>query len=103
MTKREIPTPEHDSKRETRVLLEDMNKSIKTVAEQHGSIVKKLEEHDKRFDRLEMAVMETSGEIKILKTDVKEVKEGQKRLEQKVDTIITDHENRLRNLEAIKS
>jgi chromosome segregation ATPase len=126
-TKTTKTTPEYDSQRETRVLLEDINKSVKTVAEQHDSIIKKLDEHDgqfkkidQRFDIVEMAITENSRNIKalqtdvkglktdaeVLKTDVKALKEGQGRLEkgqeeikQKLDTVTTDHERRLEKLE----
>jgi peptidoglycan hydrolase CwlO-like protein len=94
-------TPEYDSQRETRVLLEDIHSEVKTVVEQHGSIVKKLDEHDKRFDRMEselttvkMAVMDNSRDIKELKT-------GQQEIGQKLDTVIADHEHRLQKLETV--
>ncbi len=37
-------------KRHTNVLMEQMKHEVKTVAEGHGAIMRKLEEHDKRFD-----------------------------------------------------
>ena len=66
-----------NSERETRVLLEDIRKEVKTIAEGHGTIIRKLDEHDKRFvkieselDTVKMAVMQISGDIKDLKEEV---------------------------------
>ena len=94
------PTPEYDSQRETRVLLEEIRDQVKVVAEQHGSVMNKLEEHDskfermeQRFDRLEMATMTNSR-------DIKDLKSGQERIEEKLDTTIENHEKRLKKVEA---
>jgi len=40
-------------KRHTNILVEQVRHEIKTVAEGHGSIIKKLEEHDKRFNDID--------------------------------------------------
>ncbi len=67
-----------DSERETRVLLEDIRKQVHIVAEGHGIIIKKLdehgrkldehgkklEEHDSRFDRIENVLMDTNSRVK---------------------------------------
>ena len=87
--------------RETRVLLEEVRQQFETVAEGHSSLVKKLEQHDQRFDRLEAATLENSREIRILKGDVQLLKEGQKRIEEKLDCVIINHEERLQKLEVI--
>ena len=108
-------TPEYDSERETRVILERINKNVELLAEQHGSIAAKLEEHDtrfekieskiervevklvehdKRFDRVESAIIENSKDIKGLKA-------GQERIEQKLDIVTTDHEHRIQKLETV--
>ena len=42
-SKQTLPTFEYDSQRESRVLLEEMDKGIKTIGEQHGTIVKRLD------------------------------------------------------------
>ena len=39
-----------DSGRETRVLLEDISKQVHIVAEGHGVIIKKLDEHGRKLD-----------------------------------------------------
>ena len=51
--KRSRATSEFDSGRETRVLLEQIHSEVKTVSEQHGSIMGKLQEHDQRFEKIE--------------------------------------------------
>ncbi len=42
-----------DSERETRVLLESISKHVQTVAEGHGIIIRKLDGHSQRLDRIE--------------------------------------------------
>ena len=60
-----------DSERETRVLLEDICQQVKIVAEGHGTIIKKLEDHDKEFeqmdqcfDRIETVLTDTNVRVK---------------------------------------
>ncbi|MFH1442038.1 MAG: hypothetical protein ABIH18_08385 [Candidatus Omnitrophota bacterium] len=73
-TKPAKSSAEHDSIRETRVLLEEMNQGIKMIGEQHGSIVKKLEEHDKRFDTMESELIIVKTDLGAVKTDLGAVK-----------------------------
>jgi len=65
-----------DSERETRVLLEDIRQQVKTVAEGHGTIIHKLDEHDKKFehidqrlDRIEMVLTDTNDRVKTIEKD----------------------------------
>lgn len=111
-TKKQIkPTPEYDSQREQNVLLEKIASDVKTVAEGHGALKQEIGQLrnyvEQRFDRLEMAVTEHSKDIKELKTGVadlqnkaKGLETGQKRIEQKLDTVTTDHEQRLQKIES---
>ena len=46
-------TQEFDTGRETRVLLEQIRSEVKTVSEQHGSIMGKLQEHSQRFEKID--------------------------------------------------
>ena len=46
-------TREFDTGRETWVLLEQIRSEVKTVSEQHGSIMGKLQEHDQRFEKID--------------------------------------------------
>ena len=41
-------------KRHTGVLVEGLRSEVKIVAEKHGDIIRKLEEHDIRFDRVDL-------------------------------------------------
>lgn len=102
--------PTYDSARETRVLLEQMNKSIDTIAEQHGSIKQEISQLkgsiEQRFNRVEIVLTEHSkdtkelrGDIEELKGDTKELKTGQKVINQKLDTVTSDHEKRMQKLE----
>lgn len=65
-----------DLQRETRVLLEEIHQQVRTVAEGHGIIIRKLEEHDKRveqmnqrFDRIEIVLTDTNGRVKKIEQD----------------------------------
>lgn len=106
-------TPEYDSERETRVLLNRIGSDVKIVAEGHGTIIRRLDELDseltsvktavmdnsRELTSVKKAVMDNSREIKDLKTDVKGLKTGQERIEQKLDTTLADHEQRLTKVE----
>ena len=46
-------TQEFDTGRETWVLLEQIRSEVKTVSEQHGSIMGKLQEHDQGFEKID--------------------------------------------------
>src|SRR3989338_4504119 len=107
--------PEYDSVREQTVLLEHMNQGIQTIAEQHSSIVEKLDQHSgdlsvikSELDTVKIATMENSHRIKVLevgqeelKSGQEELKSGQQRIEQKLDAVTVDHEQRITKLEAI--
>ncbi|MCK4994742.1 MAG: hypothetical protein KAS13_06835 [Candidatus Omnitrophica bacterium] len=92
--------PEYDSERENRVLLEQMNKSINLVAEQHGSIKQEIKQEihqlkegmEQRFNMLEMAVMENNKHIRENSVKID-------RVEKKIDTNIANHEKRITRLE----
>ena len=85
MAKKKKPMPEYDSERETRVLLEQMNKSIGLIAEQHGETNKNINEIKSELETVKMAVMENSANIKAIKF--------------KLDTNITNHDKRITRLE----
>ena len=65
---------------------------LERMDQQHNTVVKKLDEHDRRFDRLETAVMENGVNIKEVKIEIKELKNN-------VDVAVTNHEQRIRRLE----
>ena len=109
MPKKPKSTSKYDSTREQNVLLEKISSDVKTVAEGHSVLNRKIDqvnaklvEHDKCFDRIEMVVMENSRDIKVLKADVntlkadvKEVKAGQ----DDIRHLTKDYEERLKKLE----
>jgi len=64
------------SGRQTRVLLEDIRQQVQTIAEGHGAIIRKLDEHDQRFeridqrfDRIEMVLTDTNNRVKNIEKD----------------------------------
>ncbi|NQU95898.1 MAG: hypothetical protein HQ549_06725 [Candidatus Omnitrophica bacterium] len=83
-------TRRYDSERETRVLLEQLGSDIKIVAEGHGSI-------NRRLDTIEMAVLDNSRQIKH-NFDNLDIKIN--RIENKLDTVTVNHENRIQKLES---
>ena len=109
-----------DPERETRVLLEDVRREVKTVAEGHTIILHKLEEHDKKFTRIESELhtistisMDTSRrvdalDVKVDALDVKfntldvKVNSIDTRLisvEDKLDRNLDDHKKRITKIE----
>ena len=105
-------SPEYDSVREQTVLLEHMNQSIKTIAEQHSSIIEKLDQHSEKLDQHSKDLSVIKSELGSVKLAVKDVDQrtikleaGQQRIEQKLDVVTTGHEQRITKLEelAIKS
>ncbi len=129
-SKKTLPTPEYDSKREQTILLEDMRKDIKAIAEGHGVINQKLDDantklddHGRRLDKVEFEIQNIKSELMVVKLSVKDVDQrtikleagqqkleagqqkleaGQQRIEQKLDTVTTDYEQRLAKLEVIR-
>ena len=88
-----------DSERETRVLLEEVRSDVKTIAEQHGSIMAKLKEHDGRFVRIDQKLEQ--HDLQFLKMDHRfdKLEKRFTGLEQRFDrldnqfaVVITDHD-----------
>jgi len=108
--------------RHQNVLFEQIRDEVKGVAEGHSSLDRKLDktnerldgmedtlqiisgklsehssklaEHDKRFDRVESAIIENSKDIQLLKATTN-------RIEEKLDTVTVDHEQRIQKLETM--
>ena len=117
-------TRRYDSERETRVLLERLGSDIKIVAEGHGSINRRLDtikmavldnsRQIKRLDTIEMVVLDNSRQIKRLDTiEMAVLDNGRQikhnfdnldirinRIENKLDTVTVNHENRIQKLES---
>src|SRR3989338_191051 len=85
ITKETNPASEYDSQRETRVLLEDMNKGIKIIAEQHGDVVKRLDSID--------------SEIGLIKSDVGSIKLEVMEVDNKLTINISRNDERFRKIE----
>jgi len=113
MKKNNIKKPKstsvYDSHRQQNVLLEEINKQVKTVAEGHGILVKNIDEikstlseHNGRFDRIETVVSENRKDIKELKVGQEKIITRLDKVEQKLDTVTTDHEHRIQKLESVK-
>ena len=72
-----------DSGHETRILLEEIRQQVKTVAEGHGGILRKLEEntrklgentqilndHGQHLDRIEIVLTDTNDRVKTIEKD----------------------------------
>lgn len=108
-TQKKTPTPEYDPTRQQNVLLEQISKDVKTVAEGHSvlrseidKINNKLEGHDKRFDRIEMAVSEVGIKVKQNATKIDELNTKVDKIDKKLDTVTTGHEHRIQKLEALR-
>ena len=103
-------TPEYDRERETRVLLEDIHKDVKTLAEQHGSIMHKLEEHDQRFDGvdvkmgfMDVRLMRVESELNSVKLAVMDMDRRIEGYQEQNQLILKSHEERLTVLEVVKN
>jgi predicted secreted Zn-dependent protease len=66
---------------------------IKHLDKQYSAIIEKLEQHDDRFDRVEMAVLENSKIIKEMNIKIDKI-------ERNLEKMGTHHERRIRKLEA---
>ena len=85
-------TPNSNSQHETRVLLEEIRSEVKTVSEQHGSVMEKLQEHDQRFEKIQ---------ARLEKIELKQISHDGKfdRIEKVITTVMSDHETRIKKLE----
>ncbi len=93
------PTPRTDPQRETRVLMEEVRSDFKVIAEQYGTITKKLQEHDQKFDKVERRLDRVEGNLREVKGDLQVVKGQLDHLQNQVGSVLTDHEERLKTLE----
>ena len=92
--------------RQTRVLIEQFRFELRTVAEQYGSIVLKLSEHDQRFIKIEEKLQQHDLEFVKVHTrfDNLENRFGNleshfDKLDSQIGTILLDHEHRLKGIE----
>lgn len=92
-------TQEFDAGRETRVLLEQIRSEVKTVSEQHGSIMGKLQEHDQRFGRIDAKLEQ--HDVRFLHIDQRSANMEARfdRVEKVITGVVSDHETRIKRLE----
>ena len=109
-------TPEYDSTRAHGVVLEGIHKELKTISEGHSAITHSIDEVKSdlsivksELDTVKKAVMDNSHEIKALKTgqqelksDISQLKTGQQKMGQKLDTAISNMDQRVTKLEAVR-
>ena len=82
-------------KRHTNILMEQVHREVKIVAEGHGAIIRKLEEHDKRFDKVDAKFAAIDSELNTIKMALMDTSHHVDRIEKRVDR--TDQ--RVANLE----
>ena len=92
-------TQEFDAGRETRVLLEQIRSEVKTVSEQHGSIMGKLQEHDQRFGRIESKLEQHDVQFLHLGQRFTNMDARFDRIEKVITGVVSDHETRIKKLE----
>jgi septal ring factor EnvC (AmiA/AmiB activator) len=88
-------TQKTDLELETRVLLEAISQEVQVVAEGHGTIIRKLDEHDKKFDVIEKQIGGLKSDVEIIKVAVMDTNQRVKVIEKKID----NHEIRITKLE----
>ena len=88
-------TQKTDLELETRVLLEAISQQVQVVAEGHGTIIRKLDEHDKKFDVIEKQIGGLKSDVEIIKVAVMDTNQRVKTIEKKLD----NHETRITKLE----
>ncbi len=81
-----------NSQQETRVLLEQIHSEVKTVSEQHGSIMGKLQEHDQKFDKIDKRFDRVDARFDCVEGKMD-------RIENVITGVMSDHETRIKKLE----
>lgn len=101
-------TQEFDTGRETWVLLEQIRSEVKTVSEQHGSIMGKLQEHDQRFekidgrlDKIELKLIAHDGRFANMDARFANMDARFDRIEKVITGVVSDHETRIKKLEKV--
>ena len=99
-------TPEYDPKRQQNVLLEQISKDVKTIAEGHSVLDNKIDKIDSELVSVkqEMSQIKNVMEQRFngVETAITEVDTTVKKVEGKLDTATTDHEHRIQKLEAVR-
>ena len=88
--------------RHTNILMEQMRHEVKTVAEGHSVIIRKLEDHDKEFSTIKSDIAELKTDVHVLKSDVREIKSELHSMNAAIMETgheVKDHEKRVKKLE----
>ena len=86
-------------KRHMGTLMEQMRKEVKTVAEGHSTIIRKLEEHDDKFESIDKRFNKVESELHSVKMAVVDNSHGIDKIEKKLDENLNNHEKRITKLE----
>jgi peptidoglycan hydrolase CwlO-like protein len=60
-------------------LIENFDKKLDILAENHLDVVKKLEDHDEHFEKFDQKLDRLSGDVEIIKEDIRIIKHDLKR------------------------
>jgi len=99
--KQQTPTPEYDSTRQQNVLLEKISSDVKTVAEGHSILDRKIDKVDSELNEVKSGLNELKSEVNTMQMVIKDLDIKTARIEKKLDTVTQDHEDRLKKLEAV--
>ena len=91
-----------DSERGTRVLLEDINHSVKTIAEGHSALSSKLNNIDERLSKIESTFFKNEWAIESIKSKVGTIDTKLDRIENVVldtNNTIKEHGKRITKVE----
>ena len=86
----------------TKILMEKMDATVKTVTEQYGSIVKKIDNVADDVNNLKEDVAIMKPSVEVLVKDVKEIKSELHSVKMAVMTVgheVGDHEKRIKKVE----
>jgi len=82
-------------KRHTTALMEHMTKEVKTVAEGHGILVKRLDRVESKVDKIESDLSGVKSELNTISMAVMDTNQRVKSIENKID----NHETRIKKIE----
>jgi len=101
-TRKPLPTPEYDSERETRVLLEDIGSDVEKIAGQVASNSTKLDRAAQDTEQLKDDMVTVKVAVRQNATKIKENSDNIKKIDKKLDIVITNHEHRITKFEAVR-
>ena len=99
-TKKET-TPEYDSTRQQNVLLEKISSDVKTIAEGHNILDRKIDKVNSELNEVKSGLNELKSEVNTMQMVIKDIDIKTDRIEKKLDTVTQGHEERLKKLEVV--